>query len=186
MSPRRLVLLAFVMAALAPGVARAAMPVAIYPMRVPGLSPDQRADIHSLLKAGLLSGSRRGVLRPRTPLFLAAMCTEPPSPACLARLADDGVVLVGRGERKSGSVVITAALYDRNGARTREVRFAVDLVIENLRPVNDALAQLESELDEDGTVAGAPKTPPVAAPRVPRPPAVTPKPAPSARVAVAP
>lgn len=187
MSPRRLALLALVVAALVPAAARAAVPVALYPLRVPGLAADERKDLHAFVKAGLLSGARRGVLRPRTPLLLPALCAEPFSAAaCLGRLAADGVILVGRGERRGSTVVIAAALYDRNGAKTREVRFLVDLVIENLRPLQDALALLESELDEDGTVAGAPKTPPPAVARVaPKP--VAPAPiAPPAPVAAAP
>ena len=209
MSPRRLAVFALVASALLPGVTQAAVPVALYPLRVPGISATQRADIQELLKAALASGARRDVLRPRVPTLIAATCAEPPTAACLARLAEPGVLLVGRGERRGGIVVLTLALYDRNGARTREARFAVDLEIENLRPVYDALAQLESELDRDGTVAGAPKAPPepkvvasapkppttTAAPRAaptldaPRPapaPAIAPKPAPLAAAPSAP
>jgi hypothetical protein len=157
MSPRRLALLALLAIALAPGLARAAIPVGMYPFRVPGLSPQQRTELHSVLEAALVSASRRGILQPRAPLLQLANCGDTPVPACLGIAARDGLLLVGRGEIKGSVLLVTAALYDRNGARTREARFVVDLVIQNLRPIGDALMELEIEIDPDGTVAGSKK-----------------------------
>jgi hypothetical protein len=172
---RRLALVALLALALAPGAARAAFPVGLYPLRTPGLAPDQRADLHGLVAAALVSASRRGILQPRTPLVQRATCGEVMAPACLGAAAGDGLLLVGRGELKGGLLVVTAALYDRNGARTREVRFVADLVIQNLRPVSEALAQLELEIEPDGTVVGSRKAPAVAAPAPATAPATAPQ-----------
>jgi len=163
MSPRRLGLLAILAAALSfPGVARAGIPVALYPVRVPGLQTGQRADLHSLLGAGLQGAARRGILTPRAPLLLEPACGDNPAPACLAAQSQGGLILVARGELKSGLVLLSASFYDRNGNHTREIRFVVDLIIQNLRPVGDALAELEVEIEPDGTVFGSKKAPPAA------------------------
>jgi hypothetical protein len=173
---RRLVLLVTLALAIGPAAARAAIPVAMYPFRVPGLAPAERAELHALLEAGLVSASRRGILQPRAPLLHPATCGDALAPACLGAAAKDGLLLVGRGEVKGSLLVVSAALYDRNGAHTREVRLVVDLVIQNLRPVSEAIMQLEMEIEPDGTVAGSSKAPPdrdrqgVAA-TAPRPPA---------------
>jgi hypothetical protein len=196
MSPRRLVLLALALA-LAPIAARAAVPVAIYPFRVPGLTNAQRTELHGLLEAGIVSGARRGVLEPRGPMILPATCGDVPAAPCLATAAKGGLVLAGRGELRGGIVLLNAALYDRNGAKTREVRFVVDLVIQNLRPIGEALMDLEVEIEPDGTVAGSAKTPPpardprgpapaVAAAPPPLPPRETPPPPPPPEVPAAP
>lgn len=170
MPSRRLALPVLLAAALAPGVARAGIPVGLYPLRVPGLPAAQRTELHTLVEGAMIVAARRGILQPRAPALQPATCGDAPAPACLAAAARDGVVLVGHGEPKGGVVLVTAALYDRNGARTREVRFVVDLVIENLRPIGDALVELEIEIDPDGTVAGARKAPPPARdPQGPRP-----------------
>jgi len=158
--------------ALAPGAAPAAVPVALYPFRVPGLTATQRSDLHAVLEAGLVSAARRGTVNPRSPLLLPSTCGELPAPACLAAAARDGLVLAGRGEIKAGVVLITAALWDGRGARTREVRFVVDLVIQNMRPVGEALAELEVEIEPDGTVAGDAKPLPARDPHGPKVPAV--------------
>jgi hypothetical protein len=139
--------------ALAPTFAAAGFPVAIYPFRVPGLSKLQRDDMHGILEAGIASASRRGVLSPRSPIVLPVTCGETPTPACLAQAAAGGLVLSGRGELRSGMVLVTAALWDGTGTRTREVRFVVDLVIQNLRPVGESILELEVEIDPDGKVA---------------------------------
>ncbi len=192
MSPRRLAQLAILAAALSiPGAARAGIPVGMYPLRVPGLQSAQRAELHSLIEAGLASAARRGILQPRSPLLLQPSCGDVPAPECLAAESNGGVVLVGRGELKSGLILLTAAFYDRNGNRTREIRFVVDLIIQNLRPVGDAIAELEVEIEPDGTVFGAKKAPPAArdpnAPKapilagVPPPAPAAPKPPPAAK-----
>jgi hypothetical protein len=160
MLPRRLALLALLGAALLPCVARAAIPVAIYPFRVPGLSSAQRIDLTALLDAGLASAARRGVLAPRSPVVLRSTCGDAPAPACLGAAAKEGLVLTGRGELKGGVVLVSAVLHDRTGARTREVRFVVDLVIQNLRPIGEAIAELELEVEPDGLVTGSEPPPP--------------------------
>jgi hypothetical protein len=139
--------------ALAPGVASAGIPVVMYPFRVPGLSAAQRAELHGLIQAGLASAARRGILAPRSQILLPTVCGENPAPACLAEAGKGALVLAGRGEVKGGLVLVTAALWDTHGAQTREVRFVVDLVIQNLRPVTDSIAELEMEIEPDGRVA---------------------------------
>ena len=170
MKPRRLALLALVAIALAPGAARAAIPVGMYPFRVPGLTPAQRTDLHAMLETALASAARRGILQPRAPLLQPATCGEAMAPVCLGAAAREGVLLVGRGEVKGSVLLVAAALYDRNGARTREVRFVLDLVIENLRPISEAITELEIEIEPDATVAGSRKAPPPERdPHAPRP-----------------
>jgi hypothetical protein len=152
MAPARLSPLFAAALALAPGLASAGVPVGIYPFRVPGLSTDQRADLHAMVAAGLSAASRRGVLALRSPAFLPGSCGESPEPACLAGIAGGGLVFAGRGELKSGLVVLSAAFTDRNGARSREVRVVVDLVVQNLRPVSEALLALEVDVAPDGAI----------------------------------
>ena len=139
--------------ALAPGVASAGIPVVMYPFRVPGLSAAQRAELHGLIQGGLASAARRGILAPRSPILLPTVCGENPAPACVAEAGKGALVLAGRGEVKGGLVLVTAALWAAHGAQTREVRFVVDLVIQNLRPVTDSIAELEMEIEPDGSVA---------------------------------
>jgi hypothetical protein len=151
---RRLAALPVALAlALAPALASAGIPVGVYPFKVPGLAADRRAELHDILATALASAARRGILAPRSPVLVRAACGEEPAPGCLARLAEDGLVLAGRAELSSGVVLVTAALWDATGARTREVRFAVDLVIQNVRPVTESLLALEMEIEPDGRVA---------------------------------
>jgi hypothetical protein len=166
MSPRRLAFVLIAALAAAPALSRAAIPVGMYPIRAPGISAADRKDLHAVLEAALASAARRGILQPRTPVLQLASCGDRPTPACLGAAARDGVILAGHGETANGVLFVTVALYDRTGARTREVRFPVDLVIQNMRPVGMALAGLELEIEPDGTVAGgvpAPQEPGVAA-----------------------
>ena len=163
MPVRRAVLaLAGAVLALSPALALGGIPVAIYPLRVPGLSAAQRADLYGMLEAGLASASRRGILSPRAPLVLPETCGNAPAPACLAEAAKGGLILAGRGELRSGVVLVNAALWDSSGTRTRQVRFIVDLVIQNLRPFRDSLLELEMEIGPDGHVVRDDRAPPVA------------------------
>jgi hypothetical protein len=50
-------------------------------------------------------------------------------------------------------VLVTASLVDGKGVRTREVRFLIDLVIQNLRPVGESIRELEVEIGPNGLVA---------------------------------
>jgi hypothetical protein len=170
MPSRRLAVPVAIALALAPGLASAGIPVAIYPFKVPGLAAEQRGELHEILEAGLASASRRGILAARAPALLPATCGEAPGAACLANLTKGGLVLAGRGELKSGLVLVTAALWDASGTRTREVRFVVDLVIQNLRPVNDSLLELEIEIEPDGRVARDDRKLPARDPHGPPPP----------------
>jgi hypothetical protein len=139
--------------ALAPGVAVAGVPVVIYPFRVPGLSAEQRSDLHGILEAALASASRRGVLSPRSPILLPTVCGDRPTATCLAEAGRGAFVLTGRGEVSRGIILVSATLCDPKGTRTREVRFLVDLVIQNLRPVGESIVELETEIGPDGLVA---------------------------------
>ncbi len=153
MPVRRAVLaLAGAVLALSPALALAGTPVAIYPLRVPGISAAQRADLYGMLEAALASAARRGILSPRAPVLLPATCGDAPSVACLAEAAKGGLVLAGRGELRSGTVLVSAALFDSTGTRTRAVRFVVDLVIQNLRPFSESMLELEGEIAPDGHV----------------------------------
>jgi len=174
MVPRRLTFSLLVAAlVLGPAIATAGVPVGMYPFRVPGLSAAQRTELHGILDAALAAMSRRGILSSRSPVLLPVTCGESPTPACLAEAAKGGLVFAGRGELKGGGVVlVTAAMWDARGGRTREVRFVVDLVIQNLRPIGDALMELEMEIEPDGHVAGQIRPPAARDPH--GPPAATP------------
>lgn len=150
---RRVAVLLLAALALAPGFASAGIPVVMYPFRVPGLSATQRSDLHGLLQAGLAYSARRGILAPRSQILLPTVCGENPAPACLAEAGKGALVFAGRGELKGSLVLVTAALWDTHGAQTREVRFVVDLVIQNLRPIADAITELEMEIEPDGRVS---------------------------------
>jgi hypothetical protein len=201
---RRIAVLLAAALAVAPALASAAFPVAIYPFRVPSLTVAQRDEMHGVIEAAVASASRRGVLSPRSPILLAKTCGDTPTPPCLADAAAGGLVLTGRGELRSGMVLVTAALWDSSGSRTREVRFVVDLVIQNLRPVGESIQELEMEIEPDGKVSRHDRAPPArdphgpaaakatavaATPSPPRAPAAAPSLAPArtpaARIAIA-
>ncbi len=142
----------------APGEARAALPVAIYPLASEGLRPEEQADLIALLEAGLRDAARRAVLRqgPRLP----PSCGATPADACLAGLADGGAVLLARASRRGAEVQVTAALVDARGRRTRAATFSLNLAVQSTRPVGLALEALEFELLEppppQGVAAAAP------------------------------
>lgn len=173
-------------APLAPGAARAALPVAVYPVAADDLLPDERADLTAILEAGLRDAARRGVLRQGR--RLGPGCGPAPADACLAGLAEGGAVLLASAVRRRAEVLVTAALVDARGRRTRSVTFGSNLSVQNTRPVDLALEALEFELLEPpaagaaaaGTIAlpgAVPSRPPGLAAAPPRP-----APAASARV----
>lgn len=152
-----------------PALARAGTPVAIYPPQGAGLTEAEVTDLQDLLAAGLRTAAqRRGNLSPAKPLVLPPTCGAPPKDACLAGLAKGGAVLVSKVTRRPVGLVVTLALVDAAGVRTRPEAFVADLAIQSAAPADHALSLLEFKL-------GAPPAPP--------PVAAAPAPAPSAPLA---
>lgn len=148
-------------ALLAPGVARAAIPVAVYPPRGTGVSEDTIADVQSLIESALRARVRRGVLVPATPLVLRASCSEPAQDACLGRLAGKGLVLHARVRSSGNVLVVTLALVDAEGKSTRPAAFGVDQAIMSSLSAQQALATLEALVEESAAsgsvVSSAPR-----------------------------
>lgn len=132
---------------LAPAIARATVPVSIYPLEAQGLSETEQSDLQAVIESAVRTGERRGALKLRTPALLPASCRIPPTDACLATLAKDGVVLVAKARQKSTAIAVTLAFVDAQGRRTRAVAFAFDAFLQDLRPAVQAVAMAEAELD---------------------------------------
>jgi hypothetical protein len=135
---------------LAPVAASAAIPVAIYPPHgAAGVSSEALDDVQSLVESALRAGSRRGVLVPARPLLLPASCGQPGTDACLAKLAGSGRVLQIRVKVSGGVLVVTMALVDGAGARTSAVGFGMDPSIMSSLPAQQALAALETMVEDN-------------------------------------
>lgn len=186
-------LAAAALAALWPGLAGAAgprdkaLPVAIYLPAAESLTKDEAADVEQVLISGLHQAARGGSLSVREPVLLRPTCGRSPTDACLAALAGDGAVLVSRARRDGIHVVVSMALVNGAGRRTRWTSFLTTLTVQDARPAAQALFFLEDELSRLGggvPLAGgrapapaappAAEAPPAAAPPVPAPPAAEP------------
>lgn len=168
-------LAAIAVAALLPVAAGAGVPVGLYPLQGEGLTDAERSEVQAIVQSALEAAERRGVLEPRAPLLLRGTCKTPITVGCVATLAKGGVVLYARAKRRGAALQVTALFVDATGRKTRPVAFPVDLFIQSLRPVNDALATLEAQL-----AAGEledPTPPPPARPAVAGPPAPADRPA---------
>jgi hypothetical protein len=156
--------LGLLIAALAlPAAAVAAVPVALYPVQVDGLTDGERSEVQSVVESALAAADRRGVLETRTPLVLPATCKPPITVGCVATQAKGGVVLYAKAKRRGAQILVTILFVDGVGRRTRAAAFPLDLFIQNLRPAAEAIATLEGELAagalEDPTPPPAPRAP---------------------------
>ncbi|HEY6098944.1 MAG TPA: hypothetical protein VIW03_05915, partial [Anaeromyxobacter sp.] len=146
-------------ACLAPCGAQAATSVAVYPPKGAGVSEDALADVQSVLESALRSGARRGVLVPATPLVLPASCPEPAQDACLAKLAGAGRVLHARVKTAGSALAVLIALVDADGRRSKSVGFGLDTMIMSSLPAQQALAALETLVEERAPATVATATP---------------------------
>ncbi len=161
--------------AAAPGRAAAALPVALYPVRGEGLTISEVADVQGLVASALYGAGHRESLRPREPIVLPKTCGAVPADACLAGLAKGGVVLVARAKKLPETVLLVLSMVDARGRRTKAVGLGVNLVVQDPRPIDRAIAALEFELEKLGGAA-----PEVAASLAPEAPAPSPRPSPPA------
>lgn len=161
--------LAFVFA-FAPS-ARAAVPVGLYPVQAEGITEGERTEVQGIVEAALAAAAARGVLEPRTPLVVPGNCRAPITVGCVATLAKGGVVLYAKARRRGAQINVTVLFVDAMGRKTRAVAFPVDLFIQNLRPVHDAIATVEADLVSGALEDTSPPPPPAA---IARPPAEAP------------
>jgi hypothetical protein len=141
-----------------PGVAGAAggtgTSIAIYLPSADTLTKDEASDVEAVLVSGLHQAARGGTISVREPTLLRPSCGRNPSDACLAGLAGDGAVLISRARRDGIHVVVSMALVNGKGRRTRWTSFVTTLTVQDARPCAQALYFLEDELSRPGS--GAP------------------------------
>jgi hypothetical protein len=139
---RRIVL--FGLTVLLPAAAWAS-PVGLYPLQGKGLSRQALAKVQQLV----LSGAR--VVAEDEESFevgdqpaVRAGCgdAESATPACLRRLAGDGVLLFGTAEREGDDVIVTLALIDGRGRVSRAVWFRENLAVAATGPAAQAIGEL--------------------------------------------
>ncbi|HSM91860.1 MAG TPA: hypothetical protein VLT47_03175, partial [Anaeromyxobacteraceae bacterium] len=174
-----LVAAALVAIGAAPAVARAGVPVGLYPLQAEGLSDGERSEVQAIVESALQGAAGRGVLEPRSPLVVPGTCKAPITTGCVATLAKGGVVLYAKAKRRGAQIQVSVLFVDAAGRRTRAAAFPVDLFIQNLRPANEALASVEAELAAGALEDPTPPPPPaVARPQVAEPPPPSPPPSP--------
>jgi hypothetical protein len=143
----------------------------LYPLAGDGIEARQLRDVEGQIKSALL--------RLRSPTLtldsldtLASSCgpATQAKPACLAKSAKGGVVLTGTVTRSGRLLVVALSAVDGRGRVTGPVRTTIDPAVENLKPLVEALQELDGRMS-----SVAPALPPVGA--APPPPTVTPAPA---------
>lgn len=173
-SRRRTAWLAVAWALALPAAAGAATPMALYPPNTDALTRDEAADVEAVLLSGLGQAARSNTITVRDPPLLRASCGRSPSDECLAGLAAGGAVLVARARRDGVHVVVTFALVDGQGRRTRSSTFLTTLSVQDARPCAQAIWLLEDELSRPSALAPPPArgrpTPATAAQAPRRPP----------------
>jgi hypothetical protein len=131
------------------------IPVRLYPVDGGKLTADQTADCQALLEAGLMRGaSRFDALVPAEPLGVRAACgRRNPGPACLAKLAGDGILIAASARDRGVDIVFTLIAVDQSGREYGPVRATTDATVTNAVPIGDAILEL------DRRVSGRAKTP---------------------------
>jgi hypothetical protein len=130
------------------------IPVRLYPVDGGKLTADQTADCQALLEAALMrAASRFGALAPAEPLGVRAACgRRNPGPACLAKLADAGVVMAASARDRGTEIVFTLVAIDASGRTYGPVRATTDAAVTNAVPIGEAMIEL------DRRVSGRAKT----------------------------
>ncbi|MCA1829712.1 MAG: hypothetical protein LC689_22540 [Myxococcales bacterium] len=117
----------------------------LYPLAGNGIEAAQLRDLEGQIKSALL--------RLRSPtLTLDSLDTLEPGcgvatqakPACLARLARGGVVLIGTVTQSGRLVQVALSAIDGQARATGPVKALVDPAVENLKPLVDALQGLDA------------------------------------------
>jgi hypothetical protein len=144
-------------ALLAAGPAGAqSIPVRLYPVDGGKLTKEQVADCRALLEAGLMrAASRFEALVPAEPLGVRAACGRTPGPACLAKLADAGVVVSASARDRGTEIVFTLQAVDASGRIYGPVRAATDAAVTNAVPIGDAILELDRRVSGRATTADA-------------------------------
>jgi hypothetical protein len=127
--------------------------MALYPPSTGALTKDEAADVEAVLISGLNQAARSNTITVRNPPLLKATCGRTPSDECLAGLAEGGAVLVARARRDGVHVMVTFALVNGQGRRTRSSAFLTTLSVQDARPCAQAIWLLEDELSRPGALA---------------------------------
>ena len=109
-------------------------PAVIYPIDGDGVTAQESADLESTLQSALLRTMRSGPFRPASPPVLpTAACglARSAAPACLARTAGSGVVLVGVARRAGPLLSLSLMAVDGRGVVTGPVTLKVDPQFDN-------------------------------------------------------
>lgn len=132
-----------------------AVAVRLYPVDGGKLTPEQAADAQALLEAALQRAAARFVaLAPADPLVTRAACgRHNPGPACLARLAEGGVLLYAGVRDRGTEIVFTLAAVDGSGRVYGPVRGQTDAFVQNAVPIGDAIAELDRRVSGRGTTS---------------------------------
>lgn len=128
----------------APAAAQS-VPVKLYPL-------DGSADARALVESAFLRlPGRARAFVPAARLTLPRTCGVRPAPACLAKLAGQGVVVSGSARESGGVLVFSLDAVDGAGKSFGPVRVGVDAFVTNAEPVAKGLLDLETLV-----LAGAP------------------------------
>lgn len=155
------------------------------------LADDARALLDQAIPAAL---GRTGRLAPG-PAPLESRCGDAPPPACVARLADDGLVLVTAARAQAGILVFTFSAVDAAARVYGPVRVGIDPMAQDAAPLVRALRDLDRRAvtgmaQERARAAAAPPVvaspAPAAAPAAPAGAPAVPPPEPAPKLAATP
>ena len=129
----RVIVLVLVLAAAGPSWAQV-RPAVIYPIDGEGVTAQESADLESTLQSALLRTMRSGPFGPASPPVLpTASCgvARSAAPACLARSAGSGVVLVGVARRAGPMLALSLTAVDGRGVVSGPVSLKIDPQFDN-------------------------------------------------------
>jgi hypothetical protein len=141
-------------AALFAGAAQAqAVPVRLYPVDGGKLSAERTADAQALVEAALKRAAARfDALAPADPLVTRPVCgRRNPGPACVAKLAENGVVVFVGARDRGTEIVFTLSAVDASGRVYGPIRAQTDAFVQNAVPIGDAIAELDRRVSGRGT-----------------------------------
>lgn len=132
-----------------------AVPVRLYPVDGGKLTAEQTADAQALVEAALQRAAARFVaLAPADPLVTRAACgRRNPGSACVAKLAEGGVVVYAGARDRGTEIVFTLSAVDASGRVYGPVRAQTDAFVQNAVPIGDAIAELDRRVSGRGTTA---------------------------------
>jgi len=130
-----------------------AVPVRLYPVDGGKLTADQTADAQALVEAALQRAAVRFVaLAPADPLVTRAACgRRNPGPACVAKLAEGGIVIFAGVRDRGTDMVFTLSAVDASGRVYGPLRAQTDAFVQNAVPIGDAIAELDRRVSGRGT-----------------------------------